>query len=162
MEDKELIGLTAHIVAAYVENNSVPAAELPSLIASVHAAMRASGTSDAGPAEPVTKPTAAQIRKSIQPTGLVNFEDGKVYKSLKRNLATRGLTPEKYREKWGLPKDYPMVSPAYSAQRSALAKKLGLGQMGRAAKLPPSSKEPLAAPSAAAKPKRARSKSAKA
>jgi predicted transcriptional regulator len=76
----------------------------------------------------VVKATPEQIEESIQPDHLVNFEDGKNYKSLKRNLAIRGLTPAQYREKWGLPADYPMVAPNYSATRSALAKANGLGQ----------------------------------
>ena len=73
-------------------------------------------------------PSSAAIRKSITPDALISFEDGKGYKSLKRTLSIRGLTPDQYRAKWGLPSDYPMVSPNYSAQRSALAHKIGLGK----------------------------------
>ena len=123
----ELIELTASIVASYVQNNAISAGELPGLIKAAYAALTGAGLS-AEP-EPLAsmKATPAQIRKSITPDGLISFEDGKLYKSMKRNLALRGLTPQAYREKWGLPHDYPMVSPAYSASRSALAKSMGLG-----------------------------------
>jgi len=128
----EYIERTVDVVAAYVSNNSVPTAELPTLIASVHEALNrvASGpvaqTSDA-----FEKPTPAQIRKSIRPDGLVSFIDGKSYKTLKRHLTKHGLDPHTYRERYGLPADYPTTSANYSAQRSALAKSLGLGQPGR-------------------------------
>lgn len=125
---------TVDVVAAYVSNNSIPTAELPALIASIHEALN---TIAAGPAqqpvEAVEKPTSAQIRKSIRPDGLVSFIDGKSYKTLKRHLTKHGLDPQTYRERYGLPPDYPTTSANYSAQRSALAKSLGLGQPGRAA-----------------------------
>jgi len=91
------------------------------------------GGAAAPPKDSVEKPTAAQIKKSITPDGLVSFEDGKSYKTLRRHLTIRGLTPEAYRAKYGLPVDYPMTAPSYSAQRSALAKSLGLGQFRRGA-----------------------------
>ncbi|MDR7039623.1 putative transcriptional regulator [Methylobacterium sp. BE186] len=120
------IELTVDIVSAYVSNNRASVADLPSLIANVHAAV--SGLSQtAAPSEPEVKATTAQIRKSITPDALISFEDGKPYKTLRRHLATRGLTPESYREKWGLPRDYPMVTTSYSEARSSLAKSLGLG-----------------------------------
>ena len=126
-EDTTLIELTAVVVAAYVSNNPVPASDLPALIADVHSAL---GRTRA----PAVKPTpelkpAVNPKKSVFPDYIINLEDGKRYQSLKRNLATRhGLTPAEYRAKWGLPPDYPMVAPNYAAQRSALAKSIGLGR----------------------------------
>jgi len=122
------IELTASIVSAYVSNNSVPTADLPALIGQVHAALTrvSSGHGDA-PSEP-PKP-AVSLKKSITPDYIVCLEDGKKFKSLKRHLSTdHGLTPDEYRAKWGLPADYPMVAPSYSATRSALAKSSGLGR----------------------------------
>jgi predicted transcriptional regulator len=129
------IELTADIVSAYVSKNSVPVTELASLLASVHAALTglATGGSDAPAKDAVEKPTATQIKKSITPDHLISFEDGKPYKTLRRHLTMRGLTPETYRAKYGLPVDYPMTSPAYSAARSKLALALGLGNNRRAA-----------------------------
>ena len=121
--------MAADIVSAYVSNNSVPISVLPALIASVLAALAGLGQAqDAGGLE---KATPAQIRKSITPDTLISFEDGKAYKTLRRHLNLRGLTPDAYREKHGLPSDYPMTSATYSATRSALAKTLGLGQQRR-------------------------------
>jgi predicted transcriptional regulator len=127
-EDRTLIELTTEIVGAYVLANSIAASDLPGLIHGVHQALTGAGQPQAAPEEADAKATPGQIRKSISPDTLISFEDGKPYKSLKRHLSTRGLTPEDYRAKWGLPKDYPMVAPNYSAQRSALAKTLGLGR----------------------------------
>src|ERR1700741_2553600 len=130
------ISLTADIVSAYVSNNTVSANDIPSLISQVHSAlMRVSGgQSDAQP-EPL-KP-AISVKKSITPDHLVCLEDGKKFKSLKRHLRTQyNMSPEDYRAKWGLPKDYPMVAPNYAASRSALAKSMGLGQGGRQAPKP--------------------------
>jgi predicted transcriptional regulator len=127
-EDRTLIELTTEIVGAYVLANSVAASDLPGLIHGVHQALTGAGQPAAAPEEADIKATPAQIRKSISPDTLISFEDGKTYKSLKRHLSTRGMTPDDYRAKWGLPKDYPMVAPNYSAQRSALAKTLGLGR----------------------------------
>lgn len=124
------IELTADIVAAYVSNNSVPVSALPELLGSVHAAISGltSGGSAAAEADKIQKATPAQIKKSITPDHLISFEDGKPYRTMKRHLTLRGLTPETYRAKHGLPADYPMTSAGYSAARSALAKQLGLGQ----------------------------------
>jgi predicted transcriptional regulator len=128
--------LAAGIVAAYVSNNPVPAAELPALITRVHGAIAGlvSGTltADAGAAvqADVEKPSAAQIRTSVRPDGIVSFIDGKTYKTLKRHLTSHGLDPRSYRDRYGLPADYPMVAPSYAEQRSALAKAIGLGQPG--------------------------------
>ena len=122
---------TVDIVSAYVANNSIPSTELPSLIASIYRTLgELSGAPAAPEPEIVEKPTAAQIRKSIRPDGLVSFIDGKPYKTLKRHLTKHGLDPHSYRERFGLPADYPTTAANYSAQRSALAKQLGLGQPG--------------------------------
>ncbi|MCJ2104707.1 MucR family transcriptional regulator [Methylobacterium sp. E-041] len=124
--------MTADLVAAYVSNNRVSLSELPGVIASVHAALSSLGQEET--AEPaVEKPTLAQIRKSITPDGMVSFEDGKTYKTMKRHLTLRGLTPESYRAKYSLPSDHPIVSAAYSVKRSDLARALGLGQQRRKA-----------------------------
>ena len=134
MEDKsEIIEMTADIVAAYVGANSVAATDLPALIQSVHRALTgvASGgeVAEAAPREP-----AVPIKKSITPEYLVCLEDGRKFKSLKRHLRTKyNMSPEEYRSKWGLPKDYPMVAPSYAKARSDLAKQMGLGQGGRQA-----------------------------
>lgn len=122
-----LIELTAEIVAAYVSNNSVAANDLPSVISQVHAALGGTTMKIEEVAEK-QKP-AVTVRRSIQNDHLICLEDGQNYKSLKRHLMSHhGLTPEQYREKWELPADYPMVAPAYAAERSRLAKETGLGQ----------------------------------
>ncbi|MDB5619962.1 MAG: transcriptional regulator, MucR family [Tardiphaga sp.] len=128
---KSVIDLTATIVAAYVGNNPTPAAELPALIGQVHAALqRVAGGRVEVAAEPA-KP-AVSLKKSMTADYLVCLEDGKRFKSLKRHLRTQySMTPEQYREKWGLPADYPMVAPNYAVARSQLAKKMGLGQQRR-------------------------------
>ncbi len=127
-----LVTLVGEIVAAYVSNNSVPPTALPELMASVHAALAAlDGQPPAAAAEPaVERPTPAQIRKSVQEDGIVSFIDGRSYKTMKRHLTAHGLTPERYRARYGLPDDYPMTAPGYAAQRSALAKAIGLGVPG--------------------------------
>jgi predicted transcriptional regulator len=133
MSDKpgSFIELTAEIVSAYVSNNPVPAADMPGLINQVHTALTrvSAGQADAQP-EPL-KP-AVSVKKSITPDYIVCLEDGKKFKSLKRHLRTQyNMTPEQYRDKWGLPPDYPMVAPNYAAARSQLAKQMGLGQQRR-------------------------------
>ncbi|MBP2499004.1 putative transcriptional regulator [Methylobacterium sp. PvP062] len=133
-ESSDYTGLTADLVVAYVANNPVPVTELAALIANVHAAVTGLGNTSALAAPRVEKPTAAQIRKSIRPDALISFEDGKPYKTLRRHLTGLGLDPETYREKWGLPRDYPLVAVSYSQARSAMAKSIGLGQSrGKAA-----------------------------
>jgi predicted transcriptional regulator len=129
--DGSFIRLTAEIVSAYVSNNSVPAADIPALINQVHTALtRVSAGQGDTPAEPLRP--AVSIKKSITPDYLVCLEDGKKFKSLKRHLRTQyNMTPEQYREKWGLPADYPMVAPNYAQARSQLAKQMGLGQQRR-------------------------------
>lgn len=126
-----LLNMTVGIVANYLANNRIGADEVGALITATHSALANVGTAPVEPDERVARPSAAQIRKSISDQGLVSFLDGKTYQSLRRHLSTRGFTPDSYRETFGLRSDYPMVSPAYSAQRSALAKALGLGQGGR-------------------------------
>ena len=125
------IELTADIVSAYVSNNSVAAGDIPGLINQIHTALM---RITAGQGEASTEPLkpAVSIKKSITPEHIVCLEDGKKFKSLKRHLRTQyNMTPEQYREKWGLPADYPMVAPNYAAARSQLAKQMGLGQQRR-------------------------------
>ena len=128
---KNFIDLTTTIVSAYVSNNPMPASELPALISQIHAALLRVSTGRAElPLEPA-KP-AVPVKKSMTADYLVCLEDGKRFKSLKRHLRTQyGMTPEQYRDKWGLPPDYPMVAPNYAVARSQLAKKMGLGQQRR-------------------------------
>jgi predicted transcriptional regulator len=130
-DDNNYIDLAADIVSAYVSNNSVPTADLPGLIADIHSALtRLGGAPVAEPSEP-QKP-AVSVKKSISPDYIICLEDGKKFKSLKRHLRTQyNMSPEQYREKWGLPSDYPMVAPNYAAARSRLAKEMGLGQQRR-------------------------------
>ncbi|MGZ8364213.1 MAG: MucR family transcriptional regulator [Caulobacteraceae bacterium] len=134
MEEKsELIEMTADIVAAYVSANTVSAAELPGLIQNVHQALNGVSTG-ASVAVAAPKEPAVSVKKSITPDYLICLEDGRKFKSLKRHLRTKyDISPEEYRAKWGLPKDYPMVAPNYARARSELAKKMGLGQGGRQA-----------------------------
>ena len=121
------ISLSADIVAAYVTHNSVPPGGLPALIESVHSALTRLGAVETVP-EPEALVPAVPIRKSITPGFLICLDDGKKFKSLRRHLGSLGMTPEEYRIKWNLPKDYPMVAPEYAATRSALAKSIGFGQ----------------------------------
>jgi len=125
------IELAADIVSAYVSNNSVPSSDLASLINDVHSALlRVGGGTVEVPVE-APKP-AIPVKKSVTPDYIVCLEDGKKFKSLKRHLRTQyNMTPEQYREKWGLPVDYPMVAPNYAKARSELAKEMGLGQQRR-------------------------------
>ena len=128
----DAIDLTAEVVAAYVANNPISPSELPRLLTAVHAALLGLKTGNsAPPAEPeAEKATPAQIRKSITPDALISFIDGKPYKTLKRHLGKHGLDPHAYRQRYGLPNDYPMVTSGYAKQRSDLAKALGLGRPG--------------------------------
>ncbi len=155
----ETTSLTAEIVSAYVSHNAIMAHDLPGFIGAVHAALQ--GLSAPTAPEPIKLEPPVPIWKSVTPDFLISLEDGKRYKSLKRHLSTRGLTPEAYRAKWGLPADYPMVAASYAAKRSALARSLGLGQLRRKAApgepiviAPPA--EPIIVPAAAAAPKRTR------
>jgi len=119
---------TVAIVSAYVANNHVHSGNLTALIESVHSALGNIGLPEARPEQDPDKATPAQIRKSITRDGLTSFIDGKIYKTLKRHIAGHGLDPQSYRERYGLPHDYPMVSVSYSETRSALARQNGLGR----------------------------------
>lgn len=124
------VAFATGIVSAYVRNNVLNTAELPGLIRSVHAAL----VGLTGPVEAVAEPPkpAVPVKKSIYKDYLVCLEDGLKFKSLKRHLRSKyGMSPEDYRQKWGLPADYPMVAPGYSEKRSKLAKKMGLGRATR-------------------------------
>jgi predicted transcriptional regulator len=124
----ELVELTVDIVSAYVSNNAVVAADLPSLIDQTFSALREAAAKASQPTKDVFDP-AVPIKKSVTPDYIICLEDGKRFKSLKRHIRTHyDLTPDEYREKWGLSYDYPMVAPNYAAARSALAKKIGLGR----------------------------------
>lgn len=126
----DYVAYAAEIVAAYVRNNPVATTELPDLIRSVHRSLQ--NLSDPAVAEPERLKPAVSVKKSINNDYLVCLEDGLKFKSLKRHLRSKyDLSPDEYREKWGLPADYPMVAPGYSAQRSKLAKKMGLGRQDR-------------------------------
>ena len=153
-EASQSIELTAEIVAAFVANNSLPIAELPGLIHATHTALErlASGLADTALQEEKKEP-AVSIRKSLTPDFLVCLDDGKKFKSLRRHLASLGMTPDQYRDKWGLPSDYPMVAPNYSAARSELAKQSGLGQIRKNAA--PAKKASAAAPSKRGRPPKA-------
>ena len=127
-QPSELVELTAEIVSAYVSNNSVVASDLPSLIGDTFDALSRASAKAAQPIKEELKPSVP-VKRSVTPDYIICLEDGKKFKSLKRHLRTHyNLSPEEYREKWGLPHDYPMVAPNYAAARSALAKKMGLGQ----------------------------------
>jgi predicted transcriptional regulator len=130
MEDinkTDLIELTAEIISAYVSNNTIVASDLPAIIVDVHDAL-SKASQRTGQSEREELRPAVTVKKSVTPDYIVCLEDGKKFKSLKRHLRTHyNLSPEEYREKWGLPHDYPMVAPNYAQARSALAKQMGLG-----------------------------------
>lgn len=125
------VELAGDIVSAYVSNNPVRTADLPDLIRQVHSALQAlaTGAATAAPEAEIEKPSAAQVRKSVTPEGIVSFIDGKTYKTLKRHLGMHGFDPHSYRQRYGLSADYPMVAPEYAARRSELAKSIGLGRV---------------------------------
>ncbi len=129
-ESNEILALTTNIVAAHVSNNSVAVADLPRLIREVHDSLTSVGAG--GGREPERPTPVVPIKKSVTPEHIVCLEDGKKLKMLKRHLKTAyNMSPEDYRERWGLPADYPMVAPNYAKQRSRLAKQIGLGTRGR-------------------------------
>jgi predicted transcriptional regulator len=146
--------LTSDIVAAFVANNALPIAELPALIQSAYAALAklASGSVISAALEEKKEP-AVSIRKSITPDYLFCLDDGKKFKSLRRHLATLGMTPDQYRAKWSLPTDYPMVAANYAARRSELAKQIGFGQKRTSAA--PRQKASTAAPTKRGRPAKA-------
>jgi predicted transcriptional regulator len=126
----DLLALTTEIVAAHVSNNTVAVSDLPQLINQVYQSLSTIGQVSAPPAE--RPQPAVSIKKSVHPDYIVCLEDGKKLKMLKRHLKTAyDMTPEEYRERWGLPPDYPMVAPNYAKQRSKLAKEIGLGTRAR-------------------------------
>ncbi len=126
----DILPLTADIVASYVSNNTVPVADLGTIIHQVYSTLSSLGQPVARPEE--RRQPAVAIKKSIMPDYLICLEDGKKLKMLKRHLKTRyNMSPEDYRERWGLPADYPMVAPAYATQRRTLAKQIGLGRSRR-------------------------------
>jgi predicted transcriptional regulator len=134
------LSLTADIVGAYVSKNSLPAGALTDLIGQIHQSL--SSLSFQQKVEPIAALVpAVPIKKSVTPDYIISLEDGRKFKSMKRYLSIRNMTPAEYRAKWGLPNDYPVVAPNYAAQRSALAKKLGLGRKATApAASPPPAK----------------------
>ncbi len=134
MEERaEIIEMTADIVSAYVGYNAVSATDLPALIHAVHRALSDASPISA-PVEVAAKEPAVPVKRSITPEFLICLEDGRKFKSLKRHMRTKyNLSPDDYRAKWGLAKDYPMVAPNYAKARSDLAKQMGLGQGGRQA-----------------------------
>jgi predicted transcriptional regulator len=122
----DLLSLTAEVVSAYVAKNPLPTAALPEMISQVHQSLKAlSGPKEEPQAALVP---AVPVKKSVTPDYIISLEDGRKFKSMKRYLGLLGMTPEQYRQKWGLPGDYPMVAPNYAAQRSELAKTMGLGR----------------------------------
>jgi predicted transcriptional regulator len=124
----ELLRLTVDVTVAFLENNTVPVAQVPELMSTVHQSIQKLNSNDAEAENAPLKP-AVSIRKSITDDYLICLEDGKRLKMLKRHLRTAyNMTPEEYRAKWRLPASYPMVAPAYAAQRSVFAKKIGLGK----------------------------------
>jgi len=129
-QSPDYVALAAEVVSAFVGHNSLPVSELPGLITSVHAALIkiSGGTSIPTASEPEVLTPAVPVRKSVTPDYIVCLDDGRKFKSLKRHLASLGMTPDQYRAKWSLAADYPMVASNYAATRSALAKKIGLGQ----------------------------------
>ncbi|MBV9861996.1 MAG: MucR family transcriptional regulator [Alphaproteobacteria bacterium] len=131
-QSSDLLALTTEIVAAHVSNNTVAVADLPQLINQVYHSLANIGSAPAIPAE--RPQPAVSVKKSVQPDYIVCLEDGKKLKMLKRHLKTAyNMTPEAYRERWGLAADYPMVAPNYARQRSRLAKEIGLGTRARRA-----------------------------
>ena len=134
MENKDdLVGMAATIVSAYVSANELPPQDLPRLIQTVHSALKEVAGAAPVSADQGQEPAVA-IKKSVTADYIICLEDGKKFKSLKRHLRTRySMSPDEYRQKWGLPHDYPMVAPNYAKERSNLAKRMGLGQGRKAA-----------------------------
>jgi predicted transcriptional regulator len=122
----DLVSLTADVVSAYVAKNPLPTSALPEVIAQVHQALSALSAPKVEPQAPLVP--AVPIKKSVTLDYIVSLEDGRKFKSMKRYLGLLGMTPDQYRQKWGLPRDYPLVAPNYAAKRSELAKSLGLGR----------------------------------
>ncbi len=144
-QSQSLRDLVAEVAAAYFANSHVAVGEIGTVIEHIAKSLSAVGDTSAPVTvaeeeAPARRLTPAQVRKSITPEALISFEDGKPYKTLRRHLSVKGLTPEQYKEKWGLPKDYPLVAANYSAARSQMAKDLGLGNRRAAAAAPASAR----------------------
>ncbi|MCJ2137373.1 MucR family transcriptional regulator [Methylobacterium sp. J-026] len=150
------VTLASEIVSAYVIHNHIQSADLPKLLTDVHETLR--GLCSGGVSALVARATAQEIRRSVSADFLISFEDGKPYKTLRRHLTLRGLTPEAYRAKWGLPVDYPMTAQTYSEQRSQLARSLGLGHQQQRRDTAVPTVEPEPAPPPPARKSRARGK----
>jgi predicted transcriptional regulator len=166
-EDSDrLRDVVAQVASAYFSNSPVSPGEIPNVLALITTHFASIGQPSAEvsaateDAPSSAAPTAAQIRKSVTHGALISFEDGRPYKTLRRHLSTRGLTPDEYRAKWGLPAGYPMVSAAYSATRSELAHRIGLGQIRQTAKgaAKPAARTKAAAPAKAPRAKPANTK----
>ncbi len=128
-ERGDILRMTAEVVAAYVGNNSLPATQLPDVINTVYGTLNRVNGKNGAAVNGHAQKAAVSVRRSVTPDYIICLEDGKKLKMLKRHLRTvYGLSPDEYRAKWGLPTDYPMVAPNYSKQRSAFAKKIGLGR----------------------------------
>jgi predicted transcriptional regulator len=162
-EELDLRKIVADVAAAYFANSHVTPSDIPSVIGQIaNSLMAIGGNAPMSSAEAVeaARASPAQIRRSISREALISFEDNRPYKTLRRHLAVRGLSPEQYRSKWGLPKDYPMVAPSYSEARSNLAKARGLGSRPMASARPAqpaaAAAEPAIAPAAKSQPKRSR------
>ena len=139
LDDAVRLEQVAEIVSAYVSNNALSTADLPKLIAETHMALRSLATAELSPVLEELTP-AVPIKKSVTPDFIICLDDGKKFKSLKRHLTQLGMTPAEYRAKWGLPSNYPMVAPNYSATRSSLAKSNGLGRKPEAKPAAPAKK----------------------
>jgi predicted transcriptional regulator len=141
--EPDFLSLTARIVAAYVGKHAVPVAEVAGLIERTHKTLAGLETLGEQEAAPAALTPAVPVKKSVFPDFIICLEDGKKLRMLKRHLATSyGMTPEQYREKWRLPKEYPMVAPSYAERRSALAKQLGLGRRSNAPAVTPAAVPP--------------------
>jgi predicted transcriptional regulator len=158
-DENEMRKIVADVAAAYFNNSHVTPAEIPTVINQIASSLLAVGapavTAATEPASEVpaqTKATPSQIRKSITREAIISFEDNKPYRTLRRHLAARDLTPQQYREKWGLPKDYPMVAPSYSEARATMARSIGLGALG-ASRRAQREAQPAAAAAAAPEPR---------
>jgi predicted transcriptional regulator len=139
----DILDLTADIISAYVGNNPLPQSTLPDLIGQVHRSLTT--LANGGRSEPAIELVpAVPVKKSVTPDFIISLEDGRKFKSMKRYLGLRGMTPAEYRQKWGLPHDYPMVAPNYAAARSELAKTMGLGRKLTASKPARSMRKPAA------------------
>ncbi|MDP4003678.1 MucR family transcriptional regulator [Methylobacterium sp. NEAU K] len=133
LEAHEFVALAARTMSAYVAHNHVAAYDLPKLLTAIHRAfcdLDRSSDGSAIPASGIERPSPGQITQSVTKGALISFIDGRPYRMLKRHLTAHGLTPEQYRTRYGLPADYPMTAPSYAAQRSAIAKRIGLGVPG--------------------------------